>query len=314
MIVLLKKVKKYLIDILLFFVIEVFPYQYAKHVYKVRTGKILNYESPKDMNEKLFWLARYWQHPLIVSCTDKLQVRKYVRDCGYEDILNDLYRVYDHVNEINFDKLPKTFALKCNHGCGYNVLCKNKDCLDVNDAKLKLQKWMSEVFGVVNAEFHYRSIVPKILHEEYICDPNYEKLEIQVFCFNGEPNSFLVRNDLGDKGKEPFAVSYSLDWRRVEYRKNENMSIEVEKPVNYEKIIQYATLLAKPFPHVRVDFYELGNRLIFSELTFTTSGNVLSNYRDEVVKMWGEKLILPNRISNKWKKRFHLRLFRSILS
>ena len=65
-----------------------------------------------------------------------------------------------------------------------------------------------------------------------------------------------------------------------------------------KKIIQYAKLLAKPFPHVRVDFYEICEQLIFGELTFTTSRNILSNYKDDVVKMWGKKLILPNKTSN----------------
>lgn len=299
-----RKFGDYFFDKLQFYIPHVFPYQYAKYLYKRKTGKVLNYKHPKDMNEKLFWLARYWQHPLVILCSDKLKVREYLKQSGCGDILNELYHVYNHVNEIDFDKLPERFVLKCNHGWGYNILCKYKNNFDIDDAKNKLRNWMSEVYGTSNAEYHYQYILPKILHEKYIYDPDYEKYEIQVFCFNGEPDSFLVRNDLGHKGQHPFAVSYSLEWKRVQYRKKEDMSIELEKPFNYEKIVQYARQLAKPFPHVRVDFYELRNKLIFGELTFTTCGNILYNYKDETIKQWGNKLILPNGIKNKWKKEF----------
>ena len=217
--VFLTKIRNYLFDKLLFFYRHILPYQYAKYSYKLETGKKLSYKNPRDLNEKMFWLARYWQHPLIVLCADKVHVRKYVEKSGCGDILNDLYQVYDHVYEIDFDKLPENFVLKCNHGCGYNILCKDKKTFNINDAKIKLQKWMNEVYGADTAEYHYSYIRPKILHEKYIHDPNCQKLEIQVFCFNGEPDSFLVRNDLGDKGKNCFAISYSLDWVRVEYRK-----------------------------------------------------------------------------------------------
>jgi hypothetical protein len=54
--------------------------------------------------------------------------------------------------------------------------------------------------------------------------------------------------------------------------------------------------LAMPFPHVRVDFYDVDNELIFGELTFSSSGNVLSNYKDEVITEIGSKLMLPHTI------------------
>ena len=46
---------------------------------------------------------------------------------GYKDLLVELLGVYNSVEEINFDELPNEFVLKCTHGCGYNIVCKNKE-------------------------------------------------------------------------------------------------------------------------------------------------------------------------------------------
>ncbi len=297
-----KKVRNSLLQGYIFILNKFFPYEYARYFYKKRTGKDLNYNHVENINEKLFWLARYWQHPLVVLCADKFRVREYVEKCGCGDILNDLYAVYDSVEEIDFKSLPASFALKCNHGCGYNILCKDKNTFNEEDAKEKLALWMRSTFGINTAQYHYQYIRPKIILEKYIQDVSFHKLEVQVFCFNGEPDSFLVRNDLGDKEKDAFAISYTLDWKRIRFRKAENMAINIPQVHNYKKIIEYAKIMAKPFPQVRIDFYEIGEKLIFGELTFSTSRNILANYTDEQVLKWGNKLILPSKYPTKWRE------------
>lgn len=59
----------------------------SRQRYFAVTGKHLDYADPKDINEKMMWLTRYWRHPLKTYCADKLLVRNYVADCGFADIL-----------------------------------------------------------------------------------------------------------------------------------------------------------------------------------------------------------------------------------
>ena len=68
----------------------------------------------------------YYNNPLITQCADKYAVREYISKRGCSEILNDLIGVYDAFNEINWDELPEKFALKVNHGCGYNLICTDK--------------------------------------------------------------------------------------------------------------------------------------------------------------------------------------------
>lgn len=258
-------------------------------------GTWLNYRKITTFHEKLFWLSVKWRNPLIVQCADKVRVREYVKRCGCSDILNEVYGVYSTADEICFSNLPDKFVLKSNRGSGGNLFCINKNYFDKSLALIEMKEWEQNVYGIDTAEFQYFPMPFNILCEKYLIQNETDELvEYQLFCFNGRPDSFLVRNDLETCGKDPFAVSYSLDWHRLYLRKDEeNFHISLPEPVNRGKMIEYATKLAKPFPHVRVDFYEINGRLYFGELTFSTHGNVFSNYKSETLEYWGALLQLP---------------------
>ena len=86
-------------------------------------------------------LNDYRENELVTSCADKYMVRKYVEQCGCGDILNELLFVWDTPDEINWDSLPDSFVLKCNHGCGYNLICSRKSLVNKDECLTKLRKW-----------------------------------------------------------------------------------------------------------------------------------------------------------------------------
>ncbi|MBO4743240.1 MAG: hypothetical protein J5533_06355 [Bacteroidales bacterium] len=268
-----------------------------RFIYFLRTHKRLNLDNPQDWNEKMIWLSLYWRNPLISKCADKYAVRDYLTSKGCQDILNEQYGVYSNANDIDFDALPRKFVLKCNHGSKMNIICEDKSSLDIPATRAKLNKWMSKPYGR-GIEWQYQAIEPKILAEKYLESSDGKMMEYQIFCFNGNPMFFLVRNDLrhssADTASEQFAVSYTMDWKRVYMRKGEEkFDFDLPKPHNYEKMIDYAKRFAADFPQVRVDYYEVDDKLVFGELTFSSNGNVQSNYKEEYVKQLGSKLQLP---------------------
>lgn len=273
-----------------------------KFIYFLRTGKILNLNNPQDLNEKLFWLSRYWRNPLITLCSDKYKVRDFLIEKGCSDILNELYEVYNNADDIDFNTLPNKFVLKCNHGSRMNIIVEDVKQLDINETRRTLNKWLKFQYGR-GTEWQYKSITPKILAEKYLEGKDGKMIEYQIFCFNGKPKFFLVRNDLRhssvDKQAIEYAISYTIDWKRVYMRKGEEQfDFDLPKPANYEKMIDYAKKLSEGFPQVRVDYYEVDNKLVFGELTFSSNGSVQSNYYDEYIKSLGRELILPNKFND----------------
>lgn len=281
-----------------------FPYAYAHFYYWNKLKEELDYKHPKGLNQKMYWLARYWQDPRIVQCADKLAVRKYIEELGLGHILTKVYAVYDNAEQIDFGKLPNRFVLKCNHiGGGTNmVLCKDKSQLDEEAARKTIAEGLQKVIGLDTCEYHYQYIEPKAYAESFIGEEGDVRLEIQFFCFNGTARHILVRNDLGDAARKPFAISYDMLWNRVRDRWREDMSIDIPRPKELDEMIAIAEKLATPFPQVRVDMYLVSRKIYFGEMTFTTSGNIFWNYTDRVVKEWGDELVLPEKLDVKWNQ------------
>lgn len=265
----------------------------AKLYYFDRTGKEINYNKPTDLNEKLMWLERYWQHPLKTECSDKYLVRNYLKRCGLEQLLVPLIAVYNNPDEIDYIQLPQKFVLKCNHGSHYNIICTDKNAFDIEMCRTHLDQWIKEDYSKKYMEIHYRDIERRIICEELISET--APIEYQFWCINGKPKSILAcrKNHNGTYD----SCSMSLDWIQLYDRKDENASC-LTKPKQLAKLIEYAEKLSKPFPFVRADFYVVEGRIYFAELTFSPNGNVLSSYKKEFINQMGKELELPV----PWKK------------
>ena len=258
--------------------------------YNISTGRRLSYLHPKNINEKLYWLNRYWQEPLKTQCADKYAVREYVEKKGLGSILVPLIGVWDNAEQIDFNSLPNQFVLKCNHGSGYNIICVDKDNLNIEQTKNTLASWMQIDFSSLSHELHYKDIPRKIICEKLLA--NTAPIEYQAWCINGKPESFLVCRKRYEGGYDSW--SYSLDWKRLYDRVVENVE-DLPKPTNLGQIIEYARILSNPFPFVRADFYDVNGKIYFAELTFTPAANFLAAYKESFLWRLGRKLVLPKK-------------------
>ena len=94
--------------------------------------------------------------------------REWIKEKIGEEYLIPLIGIYDKFEDIDVDKLPNQFVIKCNHGCAYNIIVKDKSTLDLADVKEKLDRWMKDNFAFHSLELHYMNIPPKIIIEEYV--------------------------------------------------------------------------------------------------------------------------------------------------
>ncbi len=256
------------------------------------TGKRMNWRNPEGITQKLLWLNRYWQPQVKIDCTDKYKVKGYLEECGLNELIVPLLGVWATPDEIDFDKLPKQFVLKTNHGCGTNIICTDKDSLDIEATKAQLRSWLAIDYGKKYNERHYSKIKRCIIAEVLLHTGEFP-VDYKIHCFNGEPYCFLFYPKHTDKTCE--RISFSLDWQRRYYIKGEEKyQYDIPCPKNLEKMLDYARILSKPFPYVRVDFYESNGKLFLGEFTFTPFSNVMDYiYKPEVCKEMGEKLVLP---------------------
>ena len=78
-------------------------------------------------NEKLQWLKLYDHRPEYTIMVDKFLVKKYVADKIGSQYVIPLLGVWKMAEDINFEELPNSFVLKCNHNSGNVIICRDKN-------------------------------------------------------------------------------------------------------------------------------------------------------------------------------------------
>lgn len=268
----------------------------SRILYWRKFKRALNLYEPKTLNEKIMWLKLnvYNHNPLVTQCADKWRVREYVKAAGWGSLLNELYGVWDSAGCIPWEKLPQAFVLKCNHGCGYNLICPDKETLDIDDSVRRIENWMRTDFWRCYAEVQYRGIPKRILCEKYLGDGERLPRDYKVYCFHGRPLYILVCD--GRENKQPRFYFFDEGWRFCPITLDGLKAPEnffIERPVNLEQMLACSADLSAPFPFVRADFYEVDGKLIFGELTFTPAGALDTGRLPETDIMFGDLLKLP---------------------
>ena len=262
--------------------------KYIKRQYKSRTGKILDLQNPTLYNEKVQYTKLYFRDKRIKVLVDKYGVREFVKNTIGEKYLTKLYGVYDNVDEIPFDKLPEKFVIKLTNGSGYNIICENKTKKKIKIIKNRFKKWIKVDFYMLGREWAYKDVKNRIICEEFLeSDEPYGLNDYKVFCFNGEPKMIQVDYARFTEHKRNL---YTPNWEfideRVAYENDPNA--EISKPKNLSEMLDCASKLSKGFPHVRVDFYSINERLVFGEMTFYHGAGYLHFENENFEKKLGD--------------------------
>ena len=239
-------------------------------------GRHIDWEHPTEFNEKIRWMQFNTDISMWTLLADKYRVRKFVEAKGYRQILIPLLGVWEKAEEIDFDKLPNSFVIKTNHGCGEVIVVNNKEQEDLENIRAKMKQFLNTPFGYFTAETHYLKIKPVIIAEKKMYNDSSwssSMVDYKFYCFYGKPfccGVFFNRNIVSHT-KE--AVICDMEWKRhdewlEECYKPQNF-IDVPRPKCFDQMVQSCHDLAAEFPFVRMDFYEVGERYFFGEFTFT---------------------------------------------
>ena len=268
--------------------------------YKKVTQKDLDLDFPQTYNEKIQWQKLYDSTPLKTKLADKFLVRERVKSIIGKKYLIPLLGLYDKFDEISFEELPKQFVIKCNHGCGYNIIVKDKANFDQAKAREKINKWMNENFAFrAGFELQYKNIPHKIIIEKYIENKIAQDLyDYKFWCFNGKVKYIQFISERNKSGLR--MAFYDRDWNKQSFFYSHPLDEKViEKPNNLNIMISLAEKLSKGFSHVRVDFYRLDDgTILFGEMTFTSASGI-GRWNTKKIDMELGKLIkLPSSAYN----------------
>ena len=270
---------------------------YLKLLYYLMMGKRLNLNNPQTFSEKLQWLKLHDHRPEYTTMVDKYAVKDYVAGIIGEDYIIPTLGVWDKVEDIDWDTLPNQFVLKCTHDSGGLVICKDKSKLDKDAAIKKLKAGLKRDYFKVFREWPYKNVPKRIIAEQYIEPaPGVNDLpDYKFFCFDGEVKAMFVATERQVKGEEVKFDFFDADYNHLPFQQgHDHAKIMPPKPVNFELMKHLAQQLSKGIPHVRVDFYSIGDKVLFGELTLYHFTGMMPFEPEAWDYKWGEWIKLPN--------------------
>lgn len=268
--------------------------------YYKATGNYIDFDNPKTFNEKIQWQKIYDNNQMKSDLSDKYAVREFVKERIGEQYLVPLLGVWNNFDEIDFSNLPDKFALKCNHGSGYNIIVKNKSNIDINKLRKTFNKWMNTDYSFQSGyELQYSTIKRRIIAEQFLSnranssENTSDLYDYKFWCFNGKVHYIQF---VSGRSQNNIKMSfYDSDWNIQDFVFNHPLDpVGVEKPKSLQLMISLAEKLASGFPHVRVDFYQLNDgTVIFGEMTFSSMSGLHNWTYPEINYRLGSLLKLP---------------------
>lgn len=250
-----------------------------------------NFIQPRRFYEKVWYRQLYERNQKFTMISDKFRVRDYVIDKVGSNYLIPLLWHGDEPEDIPFDKLPQKFVIKANHGCGYNIIVQKKSQLDIPQVKKQLKKWLNENFcqdKFLGTEWAYRNIKPHIIIEAFLEENGKAPLDYKLFCFSGRMEFFKIDFDRFEGHSEVFFDKKLNRLDLFEYGLKRYQG-QIDLPHNFDKIIRVAESLSAEFDFIRVDLYNVGDKIYFGELTCYPSGGTARFVPEEYDFIFGKK-------------------------
>jgi len=233
-----------------------------------------NMKSPKTFNEKIQFRKLYGSHELFSQCSDKLRVKDYVSELvGAQYVIENYFSGKEVTIEDIKTALKKygPIVAKSNHDSG-SVFLINKDT-SVEQIKLAVKQLNLSIkrdYGKKSGERWYSSIEPMIIIEKQLSvDSKGELSDYKFHVFtSSDKQEVIIHVDFerytnhnrswfnSDLEYLPFAMGYP------------NIKTSIDKPKNFDLMIDIAKRLAKPFSYVRIDLYNIDGAIFFGEMTF----------------------------------------------
>jgi hypothetical protein len=249
------------------------------------------------------------RNPLLTTFADKVAVREYVAEKVGPHILTQLVGVFNRLESVNREQLPRNFVLKANHGSGASVICWDQaargtklnipaddkptwerflvhpDDLDWDAVVALSNRWMKQNFYWSMGkypEWAYKNIPPQLLVEEVLVHQGELPVDYRFYMVWGECK--LIQVDGSHAFPRPREL-YSPEWKRVDDAQTGPVD-EKSPPSILGEMMEIARKLTTEIDFVRLDLYQTDRGVVFGELTNYPEGGAGLTYLPNIPTEW----------------------------
>ena len=267
-------------------------------------GRKVDWDNPKTLNEKIQWLKVYGFKDFHTTVADKYRMRNYL----HEKFGNDNYQIpvvytTDNWRDITLDVIPdEPCVVKANHTQGDVWIIRDKTKVDIKKLRTDC-RWALKKNVKSSQEPQYAGIKPLILIEKLLLTADgYVPNDYKLHFFNGELQ--FVYCSVGRETINKRNI-YDANWKPLKFTWSEKFKDpstlrgpEIPAPQSFNKMKELGSIIARDFPYVRVDFYDVDGSLYFGEITLHHGSGLDVFTPGEYDMIYGNKLKLTESLSD----------------
>ncbi|HBR2801021.1 TPA: glycosyl transferase [Klebsiella pneumoniae] len=252
---------------------------YRRRKFRKIFNKELDLSNPSTLNEKINYRMVFNRDFFLTIIADKLTVRDYVENLVGDKHLVPLLAVFDRITPCDFEELPDSFVIKCNHDSGSAIICHDKNEIDKRKLISHFNRRLRMNPYYTNREWQYKNIQPKIMVEQKlnVFDGKNQDITPEMFrvhCFHKKP--VYIEADFTCVNGREYVNIYDSDWVlqpfSLGYR---NTPYGIERPCYLDEFLEISAKLATDFDYCRVDLMVENEKVYFSEITLTPESGQL---------------------------------------
>jgi hypothetical protein len=227
--------------------------------YLARHQKWLDLYKPTTFNELVQRRKLQNRDMRMVTLADKVAVKTLVADAlGAEWVIPTLWHGTALPERPDW---PRPFVIKSRHGCNQNIYVRDDNFI-WSALQVQAAKWMRQHYGQWLDEWLYAHIPRGILVEPFVGDQDNLPIDYKIFVFGGVATHVQVHLE---REKCHRWIVFDRNWTRVSAKTSDP---DPAPPKSLHHMLDAAEMLARGLDFVRCDFYEIGGKPKFGEMTF----------------------------------------------
>lgn len=244
-------------------------YKKEKERFEKNLGYKLNLKNPRTFSERIVYKKINDRNKILSEMADKYKVRNYIKKVLGNDAdkhLVPLLFVSEKPESIPFENFNCSFIAKVNHNSGPHFMVKSGESFDKNKIISGLKEQLKYPYGILKHEWAYKHIKPRtVIVEKLLTDQNGNlPKDYKFHMINGV--CAFIQVDF-DRFTDHSRSLYDENWNFIKGTLKFKQGPEISIPENFNKMLDLARKLSKPFDYLRVDLYSINNCIYIGELT-----------------------------------------------
>ena len=242
-----------------------------------------------ELHNIINWLVIHKSTQLKGIASDKFLACKYVKMKLNRDLCQHRIKVYDNIEEINFEELIKkgNIVFKISNGCHDLVYIRKNRTYNIELIKQKVKYYYNREYSLKVPEFFHLYSKKRIIVEN-IFTPFSDLYEFKFFIVNQNIKFIQLLFCLNNKQYQNF---YNKNYELLLFSEVHNFTIfSTFKKDILDQLEEFAIKLSEDFPNfIRVDLYIFNNTIYLSELTFDSFSGMPMKRKEEIIIATGKE-------------------------